>query len=362
MKPTRTEIQLADGRQLIYFDETPGADRAATVDRRPLPHTTTSSEIRWDALLDEWVVIASHRQDRTYHPPADQCPLCPSDGDRLTEVPAEDYDVVVFENRFPSLSVASLPVEDDSEDPLFVRRPGIGRCEVVLFTSDHNASFSSLTPARVETVIEAWVDRTLELNRIPGVEQVFCFENRGEEIGVTLAHPHGQIYAYPFVPPPMRRKLDSARRYREKTGECLFCAVLAAERRAGARIVHETDLWTVLVPYAAKWPYEAHVYPRRHVGDLPSLTEAERADLAEVYLDLLVRFDALFDTPTPYIAAWTQAPATGEADLAHLHAQVFSIRRAPGKLKYLAGSESAAGVWINDISPEHCARRLRGET
>ena len=362
MKPTKTEIRLADGRQLFYFDESPDAKRA-TVDKRPLPHTTTSSEIRWDPLLDQWVVIASHRQDRTYHPPADQCPLCPSEGDRLTEVPADDYDVVVFENRFPSLSVSSLPVENPVDDPLFVRRPGIGRCEVVLFTSDHNASFSSLAPARVETVIEAWIDRTLTLNQIPGVEQVFCFENRGEEIGVTLAHPHGQIYAYPFVPPRMRRQLDSARNYRERTGECLNCALLAAERRAGERIVHETPLWTVVVPHAARWPYQAHVYPRRHVADLPSLTDEERADLARVYLDLLVRFDALFDTPTPYIAAWTQAPAHGDAEreLAHLHAQVFSIRRAAGKLKYLAGSESAAGVWINDISPEQCARRLRGE-
>jgi UDPglucose--hexose-1-phosphate uridylyltransferase len=233
---------------------------------------------------------------------------------------------------------------------------------VVCFTSDHSAAFASLPPERVDTVFAAWVDRTRDLNAMPEVEQVFVFENRGEEIGVTLSHPHGQIYAYPFVPPRMRRQIESARRYRERTGECLHCVLLAAERRAGTRIVAENDLVTVVVPHAARWPYEAHVYPRRHVPDLPALTDAERAAVARAYLDLLQRFDRLFPTPTPYIAAWMQAPARDDRELMHLHAEVFSIRRAAGKLKYLAGSESGAEVWINDISPEGAAAALRGET
>jgi UDPglucose--hexose-1-phosphate uridylyltransferase len=160
----------------------------------------------------------------------------------------------------------------------------------------------------------------------------------------------------------MRRQIESARRYRESTGECLHCVLLAAERRAGTRIVAENDLVTVVVPHAARWPYEAHVYPRRHVPDLPALTDAERAAVARAYLDLLQRFDRLFPTPTPYIAAWMQAPARDDRELMHLHAEVFSIRRAAGKLKYLAGSESGAEVWINDISPEGAAAALRGET
>ena len=210
-------------------------------------------------------------------------------------------------------------------------------------------------------MLDAWVDRTTELNAMPEVEQVFVFENRGEEIGVTLSHPHGQIYAYPFVPPRMRRQIDSARRFRDRTGECLHCTLLAAERKVGTRIVAEDDLFTVVVPHAARWPYEAHVYPRRHVPDLPALTEEEKTGLASVYLDLLRRFDRLFPTPTPYIAAWLQAPARTDRDLMHLHAQVFSIRRAAGKLKFLAGSESGAGVWVNDISPERAASALRGD-
>ena len=160
----------------------------------------------------------------------------------------------------------------------------------------------------------------------------------------------------------MRRQIESARRYRERTGECLHCVLLAAERRAGTRIIAENDLVTVVVPHAARWPYEAHVYPRRHVPDLPALTDAERAAVARAYLDLLQRFDRLFPTPTPYISAWMQAPARDDRELMHLHAEVFSIRRAAGRLKYLAGSESGAEVWINDISPEGAAAALRGET
>lgn len=361
MNRRRTQISLSDGRTLIYFDESNDAVRA-TYDPRNLPPTTTTSEIRYDRLLDQWVAIASHRQGRTFLPPTDQCPLCPSRAGHQTEIPADDYDVVVFENRFPSLAMqAEASFAASAADAVFPRRPGIGRCEVVCFTSDHDSSFARLSPARVQTVIDAWIDRTVKLSALPGVEQVFVFENRGEEIGVTLAHPHGQIYAYPFVPPRIRRMLTSAGRHRDATGECLFCAVLAAERADGRRVVTHTPLWTAFVPAAARWPYEVHVYPNRHVPDLPSLSATEQAELAAVYLDVLGRFEALFDTPTPYIAGWIQAPKGADRDLAHLHAQVFTVRRAPGKLKYLAGSESGVGVFINDITPEHAAATLRGD-
>jgi UDPglucose--hexose-1-phosphate uridylyltransferase len=356
MRATKTPTKLADGRELIYYDERPGIDRS-TEDRRELGATQTSSEIRYDVLLDQWVVIAGHRQERTYLPPTDQCPLCPSSPDRLTEIPAADYDVVVFENRFPSLA-QGLPALEATGGP-FVHRPGVGRCEVVCFTSDHDASFAQLTPRRVETVLEAWTDRVRELSQLPGVAQVFVFENRGEEIGVTLSHPHGQIYAFPFVPPRTLRTLRSARRHHDRTGACLFCAVIEAERAAGVRVVAETARWVAFVPHAARWPFEVHLYPRRHVPDLPALDHDERAELATLYLDVLRRFDGVFGTRMPYIAAWNQAPVRVDRDLAHLYLQAFSIRRSPGMLKYLAGTESGAGVWINDIAPERAADLLR---
>jgi UDPglucose--hexose-1-phosphate uridylyltransferase len=361
----KTHARLADGREIVYFDETDDATREL-VDSRDLAETVTQSEIRYDAVLDEWVAIASHRQGRTHLPPSDECPLCPSTETRKTEIPASAYDVVVFENRFPSFatSVAAVPEsvvgpDASSDASLFSRKPGYGRCEVVCFTSDHDSSFSQLTPARVRTVVEAWVDRTIALGNEPFVEQVFCFENRGEEIGVTLGHPHGQIYGYPFVTPRTRQMLDSARRHRERTWRNLFADVLAAEQADGARIVARGEHWTAFVPAAARWPMEVHLYPNRRVADLPALSDEERDEFAEVYLDVLHRFDALYDSPMPYIAAWQQAPVRIDRDLGYLHLQLFSIRRAAGKLKYLAGSESGMGAFINDVAPEQAAALLR---
>ena len=208
----RTAIELSDGRELIYFDENGhGTGDRDALDQRDLPELETASEIRYDVLLDDWVVVASHRQTRTHLPPSDQCPLCPSTPDRQTEIPAADYDVVVFENRFPSFAENVGDVSPGDLGDLFLSRAGHGRCEVVCFTADHNTSFASLSPARVRTVVEAWADRTAALSQMPCVEQVFPFENRGQEIGVTLSHPHGQVYAYPFVTPVTRRMLDSAR-------------------------------------------------------------------------------------------------------------------------------------------------------
>lgn len=357
----KTTTRLADGRELIYYDSRDDVVRDA-VDTRPLPATATSSEIRYDRLVGDWVVIASHRQDRTYHPPADQCPLCPSRGGRHTEIPAADYDVAVFENRFPSLTGGPGPVPPDTAADFPAGR-GAGRCEVVCYTADHNASFADLTPERAGLVLDAWTDRTAELSELPGVEQVFCFENRGKEIGVTLGHPHGQIYAYPFITPRTRQMITSTTEYRARTGTNLFDDVLRLERSSGERVVIEGQHWTAFVPHAARWPYEVHLYPHRRVPDLLALDDAARAEFPHVYLELLRRFDRLFGPgadPTPYIAGWHQAPGHPDirAEFA-LHLELFTIRRASGKLKFLAGSESGMNVFINDVPPETAATRLR---
>lgn len=346
----KTSTRLADGRELIYYDLRDDTLRQA-VDRRPLEPTVTTSEIRHDDLLGDAVAIASHRQGRTYHPPADECPLCPSRDGRLSEIPDSSYDVVVFENRFPSLAGDS------------------GRCEVVCFTSDHDASFADLTEEQARLVLDAWTDRTSELSSLPAVEQVFCFENRGAEIGVTLGHPHGQIYAYPFTTPRTALMLRSLARHKAATGGGnLFDAVLEREL-AGERVVLESEHWVAFVPYAAHWPYEVHLYPKRRVPDLLALDEAARTEFPQVYLELLRRFDRIFgegEPPTPYISGWHQAPFGRSAesdgvvrDDFALHLELFTIRRTSGKLKFLAGSESGMNVFINDVPPERAAERLR---
>ena len=357
MKLVKTSIRLADGRELLYFDEREGIDRRAR-DTRDLAPAVTSSQIRCDPLSEEWVIVASHRQGRTHLPPADQCPLCPSRDGRATEIPAADYDVVVFENRFPSL--ASDPGRVADAGP-FARRPGVGRCEVVCFTSDHGGALARLPVGRIRTVVEVWADRTLELGAMDGVEQVFPFENRGEEIGVTLHHPHGQIYAYPFVAPRTARQLDVARAHREATGGCRTCSIVAAEAE-GERVVATVPGWLAVVPFAARWPFEVHLYPTRHLPDLPALDDGERDGLAVLLKDVLGRFDGLFDQPLPYMLICHQAPVRRDRDLAHAHLEAFSIRRTATKLKYLASSESGAGVFINDIAPERAAELLRAAT
>ena len=370
--PRLTAGRLADGREIFWFDSDlpkgsgeidvgSHGQRLDVTDRRHLPPTATTSERRWDPILREWVTVASHRQTRTFLPADDDCPLCPSTDDRLTEIPGGPYEVVVFENRFPSFSTrATVPDDGVSLDTsLYIRAEGHGRCEVIVFSDDHSATFATLSPERVQLVIEAWAARTEALNCMPETEQVFCFENRGTEIGVTLSHPHGQIYAYPVVTSRTQVMLESARRHQLTTGRNLFADVLASERHDGRRVVAANEHWTAFVPAAARWPFEIHLYPHRQVPDLPATSDVERESLGAIYVELLRRLDGVYGLEMPYIAAWHQAPSRADRELAYLHLQLFSILRAPAKVKALAGSESGMGMFINDIAPERAADMLR---
>ncbi|MFC8680276.1 galactose-1-phosphate uridylyltransferase [Microbacterium ureisolvens] len=359
---------LADGRELIYYDDpgtTLGAERS--VDARALAPRPETATMRRDVLTGDWVSIAAARQNRAFLPPAHLDPLAPQTPTNPSEIPSL-YDVAVFENKSPSFGPALTVAHGDAPagtdaprdlDDLVApglgrTRTSVGRCEVVCFSPEHSGSFGSLTPTRARTVIEAWADRTAALSALPGVEQVFPFENRGEAIGVTLPHPHGQIYAYPYITPRTTSLLASI----DREGADLFERILAFER-AGERVILEGEHWTAFVPFAARWPIEIHLLPHRHVADFAETTQAERNELAPLYLRLLRGVDALYDSPTPYIAAWHQAPVHRGREAARLHLQLTSPRRAADKLKFLAGSEAAMGAWIGDIPPETAAARLR---
>ena len=227
------------------------------------------SELRWHPLLEEWVTVAPWRQDRTYHPPADHCPLCPTRPGHLeTEIPEPDYYIAVFENRFPSFTGEQ------------------GRCEVVCYTPDHDSSLGEQSIDHIRDLIEVWRDRTRELRRIRNVRYVYIFENRGEEIGVTLSHPHGQIYAYPFVPPVVQRELRAEARHMRTTGSCLYCDVLKGEL-PGERTVLRDDNWIAFVPAFARWPYEVHLAPVAHRRGLADLDEADDESFARIIKGLL---------------------------------------------------------------------------
>ncbi|MCS5731415.1 galactose-1-phosphate uridylyltransferase [Herbiconiux moechotypicola] len=362
---TKRVHHLSDGRELIYFDDagsTLDPDRAP--DLRPVTPRPPVATMRQDALTGEWISIAAARQNRVMLPPKHLDPLAPSTPENLTEVPSL-YDVAVFENKSPSFGPDLAEVTGAGYDDqaalaelgsvgLGRTRPSVGRCEVVCFSPSTEGSFATLPPGRARTVVEAWADRTAALSELPGVEQVFPFENRGEAIGVTLHHPHGQIYAYPYITPKTQRLISSI----EKYGPGLFADILAFEQ-AGDRVVLAGEHFTAFVPFAARWPLEIHLLPHRHVPDFAGLSGDERDELAVLYQRILRGVDAIYDTPTPYIAAWHQAPVHAHRDDIRLMLQITSPRRAVDKMKFLAGSEAAMGAFIGDVPPEASAALIR---
>ena len=361
------QTTLADGRNLIYFDDadtTLSPERA--VDERNLDPRPATAQMRQDALTGEWVSIAAARQNRVFLPPAELDPLTPQCPGNPSEIPS-NYDVAVFENRSPSFgpALADVANHDLERASTLARtelrtvglertRPAVGRTEVVCFSPNRAGSCGTQTVSRVRTVIEAWAQRTAALSALPGVEQVFPFENRGEAIGVTLGHPHGQIYAYPYVTPRTERLLAALDSY----GPTLMGDLLEREQQ-GDRMLLSGTHWTAFVPFAARWPIEVHLMPHRHVPDFAATTLAERDELAELYVRLLRGVDRLYHTPTPYIAAWHQAPIRERRDEVRMMLQLTSPRRAAQKLKFLAGSEAAMGAWVGDVPPETQAIAFR---
>jgi len=318
------------------------------------------SELRWHPLLQEWVITATHRQERTFHPPPEYCPLCPTRDDAYpTEVPEPTYEIVVFENRFPSL-LREPPAPAVAPTPFSPVMPAQGVCEVVLYTPDHHATLADLPSERIEQLIYVWRDRYAELGARPEVQYVFIFENKGREIGVTLSHPHGQIYAYPFLPPKLERELDAMRRHHAATGGNLLLEILQYEVQDGRRIVQRMDGWVSFVPFFARYPYEVYLVPESPRRDLLDLTDDDITGLARILKDTLLRYDRLWGFSMPYIMAQHPRPTDGAPHpYWQFHIEFYPPYRTRDKLKYLAGSESGAGVFINDTLPEETAQALR---
>jgi UDPglucose--hexose-1-phosphate uridylyltransferase len=297
------------------------------------------SELRFDELRGEQVVYAIDRQDRTFLPAHEHCPLDPTrPGGPPTEIPLPAFQIAVFDNRFPAFQA-----------------PG-GAAEVVVYTDRHDGSFATLSTERAEALMWVWRHRYLELGARPDVDYVMIFENRGVEVGVTLHHPHGQIYGYPFVPPVPARELAAD----ERLGGCAPCELLRRELAESRRVVLENDRVVAYVPHAARWAYEVHVVLREHRASLLDCEPLELRELS-VALQALVRgYDALFGRPFPYVMVVHQAP-TGDAasGRGHVHVEFYPPLRTAEKLKFLAGSEQGAGTFISDTLPEESAAALR---
>jgi UDPglucose--hexose-1-phosphate uridylyltransferase len=310
------------------------------------------TELRWNPTLREWVSTASHRQDRPLIPTG-ACPFCPGSG----RVPV-DYDVYLYPNDFPAFSIPppepSLPGDD-----LYRVSPSGGKCDVVLYHPDHNTSLPQLSLDHLTRLVRLWRRRFTELKATPGVRYILIFENKGAVIGVTMPHPHGQIYAFPFVPPRVERELEAARaRYRARR-RCLFCEILQKERRDGRRLVAENHAFTAFVPFYARWPYEVHIFSRRHFGALDQFRPAEEGALAEILKWVTLKYDNLFGFSFPYMMLMHQAPTRGRVPYFHFHIEFYPPYRSKDKLKYLAGVETGGGVFLNDSLAEEKAAELR---
>ncbi len=318
------------------------------------------SELRWNPLLGEWTVTATHRQDRTFFPPPGYCPLCPTmPGGFPTEIPESTYDIVVFENKFPSLQPnPPAPAVEGSE--LYPVRPARGVCEVVVYTPEHNSSLAQQPVSQIYKLMQVWQDRFRDLSGLDFVEYVFIFENKGEAVGVTLPHPHGQIYAYPFVPPRIARKVEQCRDYKAKNGRNLIADILKDEKKDGRRLVAENESFTALVPFFARYPYELHIYPNARAEALTDFSLKQLEDLAKIFKQVLTAFDKLFNVSFPYIMAMNNRPSDGaDYGFFDFHIEFYPPMRTATKLKFLAGSEAGAGLFINDTLPEEKAAELR---
>jgi UDPglucose--hexose-1-phosphate uridylyltransferase len=348
-KPDGRALELYSRHRIPDALVAPSPEKSRTP---PNPH------MRWHPLRGEWIAYAGYRQNRTFLPPPEYNPLAPTiDESNPTELPAGEYDVAVFENLFPTFSMSST----DRPSAIVDTKPACGMCEVVVFTQDPKQSLAGLPLDHLELIVEVWADRYRALGAITEVQYVMPFENRGVEVGVTLHHPHGQIYAYPFVPPIPARELALQLEFFAAHGHGLLEDLIGKETSDGRRLLYSTDEAVAFMPVCARYSYEVWVAPRRAAPSVADLSGDERREFARALKTVLMKFDRLWNTPFPYVMVFHQAPTDGDPHPeAHLHVEIYPAYRMRGRLKYLAGSELGAGVFTADTLPEDKVAELRG--
>lgn len=352
-------LKKPDGRDLTLYSRRP-LDPGITAPS-PFPEPLAGApHLRWHPLRGEWVTYAAYRQNRTFLPPPEYNPLAPTrDPAFPTELPTGEWEVAVFDNRFPSL--ASAKPGDESPPKLTVATaPATGHCEVTVYTQNATTSLGSLPLGHIELLLRVWGDRSTRLAERGDIVYVLPFENRGVEVGCTLHHPHGQTYAYHVVPPVPARMLEQGAAYLEKNGTGVLEDLISLERKDGRRLLYNGPHAVAFVPPCARYPYEVWVAPIAPAAGFADLDDAQRADLARALKTVLLKYDGLWERPMPYVMAWYQAPTDGKPHPeAHLHAQFYPPYRTRDRLKYLAGTELAAAFFAVDALPEEKAKELQ---
>ena len=312
------------------------------------------AEMRWHPLIKDWVMIASHRQNRPQMP-KDWCPFCPGSGN----VP-EEYDVYEYDNDFPALS-QNPPVPDDVANEFFKVREAYGKCEVILYSPNHTITLPELSEEHIKKLVDLWAQRFESMSADEKIKYVFIFENRGEMVGVTMPHPHGQIYGYSIIPKKIELELESCKEHFDEKKSCLLCDMLKEEQDFGKRIIFENEHFSVFLPFFTEYPYGVYIMSKTHKGTIAELSDDERMSLAGTLRETTGMLDALFDIKFPYMMCMHNAPVNVEntSDYYHFHIEFFPPMRAGDKQKFNASSETGVWAHCNPTSPEEKAEELR---
>ncbi|MCX7715419.1 MAG: galactose-1-phosphate uridylyltransferase [Clostridia bacterium] len=312
------------------------------------------AELRWNPLIKDWVMIASHRQDRPQMP-KDWCPFCPGSG----KVP-DHFKVLKYDNDFPALS-QNPPKPDDVATDLYKTKPAYGKCEVILYSPEHTVTLPQLPEDHIRELVDLWTSRFEEISKDENIKYVFIFENRGEVVGVTMPHPHGQIYGYSVVPKKLELELESCREYFEEKNRCLICDMIKDEMDFGGRVIFENEHFIVFLPFFSEYPYGIYIASKRHVQNLTELTEDEKNSLAKTLKQAAGTLDSLFDYAFPYMMCMYQNPVNGEnvSEYYHFHIAFYPPMRSADKVKFNASSETGAWAHCNTTAPEEKAEELR---
>jgi UDPglucose--hexose-1-phosphate uridylyltransferase len=344
----------SDGRNWIQYSRSPFDESFKVIDEGHVrPSTWQAPTYRFNKMRNEYVAISSSRNDRPFLPPKEFCPLCPMDSfDKdengnivKTDTPITNqvFEWAVFENMFPGVASPNKT----------------GHAEVVLYSPEHSGALSRCSVEHIEGLIQVWQDRSQEIGKMDHVKHVFIFENKGEEVGVTLHHPHGQIYAFDHLPPFIKAEWDSSLNYYGEHGRCLVCDIAKEETDIQKRVVTESENIVAYVPEAARYPYEVHITTKTHRPKIEDLSPGEVDELAGVLKSVMEKYNKVLDIEFPYLMVHHQAPHREPSDHYHWHLEFYPPYRAKGKLKFLAGVESGTGLFINDTIPEEKAAELR---
>jgi UDPglucose--hexose-1-phosphate uridylyltransferase len=308
-------------------------------------------ELRWDPVLGEWVMVSNVRSARPWQP-ASFCPFCPG-----TEETGYGWKALILENKFPML-IESPP--KPSVHRFYKTASAYGKCYVVVETPEHNIDdISDLAIEQIAYVISLIINKQEEESKKDYAKYFLWFRNKGREIGVSLVHPHSQIYVIPFIPIRVLRELSNAERYWYENRRCLFCDIIEIEKEDGIRVLLENNDWVSFMPFYTHWPFEIHIYPKKHIQLLTQLTDKEIMQMAQILKYSLCGLKSVFSKSMPYVMVLHQAPLKGDFNFYHLHIEIYGMLREESKLKYAAGMETGGGNFTYDSVPEHNASVLR---